>query len=167
MKIHAGLFIVCSIAVAFPAAADDRKAYHGSECQQATWPGNIYRDPVYGVWAVNLNGTSVGTGVTCGLIRDRLEVETSVNGISIEGYNAGGTFTCWVYSQTEDSSSGTYYDWDSHTSYDVGRFQLDFFVDSTHGSTAGNEGSYAAYCFMPAGSMLHHIQVDEDSTGVE
>lgn len=157
MKIRIPTLLIGLLCAASSVSAADRKAYHAARCLF-----NINFD--YGLSRSSITGvTAIGdTQVNCPLIRDRLETSNSLNNVEVEGYNNGGDYWCGLFSQTEDGSSGGQLDYDSFHVTTTGRLSRSLSVDSTSGTTGGNEGTYTVACILPSGSSVYHIYVSED-----
>jgi hypothetical protein len=138
----------------------DTKAYHGAVCQPQ-WPS--YGDQLrYSQSGVHNDGT-LGTGsavVTCPLIRDRIGNATQVADVAIEVFNLSGSFSCTLYSQGEDSDTGSTVDLETQQTFSTGRQQFNF---SPLNTTSGNEGSYAVQCVVPTNGTVYQIYVVEDN----
>jgi hypothetical protein len=155
-------FAVCLaiLGVGVPAAADV-KTVHGAVCQPQ------YFEPGASISYGEVGGVSASNGfiyVVCPLMRDRISSTTSLTSTATEvTIPSGGSVYCALYSQTEDSSAGSFVDFDSEERTTAGVGQINLSVDSS----GGNEGAYGMFCSLSDDSILHHIHTNENNSATD
>jgi hypothetical protein len=156
------------------ASAADIKAFHGAFCQI---DGFSIDEPsaFYDVEGITLLGATVNdvAVVSCPLIRDRIGATTTLTNVAIEGHNikntAGdgatfATFACALSSQKEDTD-GTLLESFSKSTTTIGNVAFSgMTVDSTTGSSGGNEGTYVVDCVLNDQETVFHVHLNESTS---
>lgn len=161
------LAVLATLAVAVSAQADDRKVYHGSQCEGVHQPVPSFEATESWTEGIKCVAANSECHISCPMIRDRVNDQDTfagTDGLNIEVFNSASNnigVGCGVSMIGEDGAGGTVLESIFDSTTGAGNQELIDFNGMD--ASTGDEGSYFMNCYLGTNDIVRSYRVIEDS----